>query len=400
MTAGHGDRRRAARRAAGRRLLPRPGRPVRHDAARRPGRRGRQGRGPRRRRHPHLDAARPRRRLHLLPGRQPQQAVDRAGPARRRPTLALARELARRADVLIENFKPGGLAKFGLDYDAVARRQPAARLRLDQRLRHRRRGRDAARLRPDGAGDVGPDEPHRRRRTGRRTGPGISVFDVMAGQPRGDRHPRRAAATATRPARASTSRSTCCRRRCPGWSTTLARTSRAASCPYRMGNAHPSVFPYEPLPTRRRRPDRHRRQRRPVPQAVRGARHPGGGRRPAVRAATRDRTANRDELRPILVERLRDPRRGGVVRAAHRRRACRAGRSTPSTAGSRSPSSSGSSRSSTVGRGRARACPSARQPDHVLRHARRLPRCRRRSWTSTATSCGAGWPARGGRAIG
>ena len=39
-----------------------------------------------------------------------------------RTTLAAAQELARRADVLIENFQPGGLARFGLDYDTVARR--------------------------------------------------------------------------------------------------------------------------------------------------------------------------------------------------------------------------------------------------------------------------------------
>src|SRR4051794_41066520 len=37
---------------------------------------------------------------------------------------AAARELARRADVLIENFRPGGLARFGLDYDAVAAGNP------------------------------------------------------------------------------------------------------------------------------------------------------------------------------------------------------------------------------------------------------------------------------------
>ena len=33
--------------------------------------------------------------------------------------LARARELARRADVVVQNFKPGGLARFGLDYDSV-----------------------------------------------------------------------------------------------------------------------------------------------------------------------------------------------------------------------------------------------------------------------------------------
>src|SRR3712207_3560939 len=34
--------------------------------------------------------------------------------------LAAARELTRRADVMIENFRPGGLARYGLDYESVA----------------------------------------------------------------------------------------------------------------------------------------------------------------------------------------------------------------------------------------------------------------------------------------
>ena len=38
--------------------------------------------------------------------------------------LALARELGRRADVLIENLRPGGMAKFGLDYESVRRDNP------------------------------------------------------------------------------------------------------------------------------------------------------------------------------------------------------------------------------------------------------------------------------------
>src|SRR5215218_3258261 len=38
--------------------------------------------------------------------------------------VGLAQELARRADVLVENFKPGGLARFGLDYDTVAQANP------------------------------------------------------------------------------------------------------------------------------------------------------------------------------------------------------------------------------------------------------------------------------------
>ncbi len=38
--------------------------------------------------------------------------------------LAAAHELARRADVFIENFKPGGLARFGLDYEATSAVNP------------------------------------------------------------------------------------------------------------------------------------------------------------------------------------------------------------------------------------------------------------------------------------
>src|SRR3954464_11329806 len=34
--------------------------------------------------------------------------------------VAIARKLAARADVMIENFRPGGLKRFGLDYDTVA----------------------------------------------------------------------------------------------------------------------------------------------------------------------------------------------------------------------------------------------------------------------------------------
>ena len=36
--------------------------------------------------------------------------------------LAAAQELARRADVFVQNFKPGGLARYGLDYERSARR--------------------------------------------------------------------------------------------------------------------------------------------------------------------------------------------------------------------------------------------------------------------------------------
>jgi crotonobetainyl-CoA:carnitine CoA-transferase CaiB-like acyl-CoA transferase len=48
-------------------------------------------------------------------------ALDLAEPA----DLAAAQALAARADVVIENFKPGGLGRFGLDYEAVRQANPA-----------------------------------------------------------------------------------------------------------------------------------------------------------------------------------------------------------------------------------------------------------------------------------
>ncbi|HBW19940.1 MAG TPA: carnitine dehydratase, partial [Actinobacteria bacterium] len=38
---------------------------------------------------------------------------------------AAAAELTRRADIMVENFKPGGLRKFGLDYETVSAANPA-----------------------------------------------------------------------------------------------------------------------------------------------------------------------------------------------------------------------------------------------------------------------------------
>ena len=38
--------------------------------------------------------------------------------------LAAAQALAARADIVIENFRPGGLARFGLDYDTVSAANP------------------------------------------------------------------------------------------------------------------------------------------------------------------------------------------------------------------------------------------------------------------------------------
>ena len=86
-----------------------------------------------------------------------------------------------------------------------------------------------------------------------------------------------------------------------------------------MGNAHPSLFPYEPLPTADGElivtagNDGQFRRLCEVLGVPELADDPRFGR-------NEDRTANRDELRPLLVERLRTaaPRRTGS--RAHRRR--------------------------------------------------------------------------------
>ena len=67
-----------------------------------------------------------RRRLDLLPGHQPRQALDRARPARRRRRRGWPASSPAAPTSLIENFKPGGLATYGLDYDAVRGDQPRA----------------------------------------------------------------------------------------------------------------------------------------------------------------------------------------------------------------------------------------------------------------------------------
>ena len=85
-----------------------------------------------------------------------------------RPTSRGARRLAAAADVVVENFKVGGLARFGLDYAERRGREPRGRLCLGDRLRPGRAAGGAAGLRlhhPGDGRDHGPD-----RRAGRAAG--------------------------------------------------------------------------------------------------------------------------------------------------------------------------------------------------------------------------------------
>ena len=216
--------------------------------------------------------------------------------------VAVARTLAARADVVIENFRPGGLTRFGLDYDAVAATNP---------------GVVYASISGFGSGEEGAKLPGYdlivqaisglMSLTGDPDGPpyraGISVFDVMAGL-----HATIGILAALR-ARAESGQ---------GQHVEVNLLSSALSglvnqtsafvaggvVPFRMGNSHPSLFPYEPLPCSdgeliitAGNDGQFRRlcEVLGVPELVDDDRF----------RRNEDRTANRDELRPLLVERLR-----------------------------------------------------------------------------------------------
>jgi len=216
--------------------------------------------------------------------------------------LAAAQELARRADVLLENFKPGGLARFGLDYDAVAASNPrviyasisgfgsgpkGAALPGYDLIVQAISGLMSLTGDPDG-------EPFRA---------GISVFDVMAGL-----HATIGVLSALN-ARHETGR---------GQHVEVNLLSSALSglvnqssayvaggvVPLRMGNSHPSLFPYEPLPCSdgdliitagNNGQFRRLTEVLGVPELADDPRFD----------QNEKRTANREELRPLLVERLR-----------------------------------------------------------------------------------------------
>jgi crotonobetainyl-CoA:carnitine CoA-transferase CaiB-like acyl-CoA transferase len=214
--------------------------------------------------------------------------------------VAVARKLAARADVMIENFRPGGLRRFGLDYETVAATNSAIIY---------------ASISGFGSG-AGANYPGYdlmvqaisglMSLTGDADGPpyraGISVFDVMAGM-----HANIGILAALHH-RDTTG---------AGQHVEVNLLSSALSglvnhssgyvagdtVPYRMGNAHPSLFPYEPLPTA----DGeliiiagNDGQFRKLCQVLDLPDLPNDPRF----LHNQDRTANREALRPLLVERL------------------------------------------------------------------------------------------------
>lgn len=219
---------------------------------------------------------------------------------RDREDARAAQELARRADVLIENFKPGGLHRYGLDFASVRDANPGIVYTSISGF-----GSGAGRHVPGYdlmvqavsglmslTGD--PDGPPYRA--------GISVFDVMAGN-----HAVIGILAALRH-RDATGRGQHVEVNLLSSALTgLVNHSSAYAAggvvPFRMGNAHPSVFPYEPLPTADQ-------------ELIVTAANDGQFRRlcevlgiPEVAddprfARNADRTERREELRPLLTEQL------------------------------------------------------------------------------------------------
>jgi crotonobetainyl-CoA:carnitine CoA-transferase CaiB-like acyl-CoA transferase len=224
-------------------------------------------------------------------------ALDLRDPA----DLAAAHELARRADVFIENFKPGGLARFKLDYDSVSAANPAIVYASISGFGSGPKGAalpgyDLIVQATSGLMSVTGDpegEPYRA---------GVAVFDVISGL-----HATIGVLAALNH-RHETGR---------GQHVEISLLASAMSglvnqtsafvaggvVPFRMGNSHPSLFPYEPLPCSDGEliiTAGNDIQFRKLAEALGLPELPDDPRF----GRNEDRTANRDQLRPLLVERL------------------------------------------------------------------------------------------------
>jgi crotonobetainyl-CoA:carnitine CoA-transferase CaiB-like acyl-CoA transferase len=214
--------------------------------------------------------------------------------------LEVAHALSARADITIQNFRPGGLAKFGLDYASVRARNPSAiycsisGFGADKGARLP--GYDLLVQAVSGLMSLtgAPDGPPFRA--------GISVFDVMTGLHSAigilaALHHRDATGQGQHVETNLLS---------TALSSLVNQTSAYVAggvIPERMGNAHLSLYPYEPMPTG----DGeiiviagNDRQFRTLAKALDVAAVADDPRFATVGA----RNANRDELRVILVDRL------------------------------------------------------------------------------------------------
>ncbi|HYJ76336.1 MAG TPA: CoA transferase [Kineosporiaceae bacterium] len=215
--------------------------------------------------------------------------------------VALARELATRADVLMENFKPGGLDRFGLGYDEVAAANPgiiyASISGFGSGGGRSLPGYDLIVQAISGlmslTGD--PDGPPYRA--------GISVFDVMTGL-----HATIGVLAALHhrdlSGRGQHVETNLLSSALSGLVNQSSAVVAGDVVPFRMGNSHPSLFPYDALPAADREliitagndgQFRKLCEVLGIPELVDDPRFRGN----------QDRTAHREDLRALLVERLR-----------------------------------------------------------------------------------------------
>jgi crotonobetainyl-CoA:carnitine CoA-transferase CaiB-like acyl-CoA transferase len=160
--------------------------------------------------------------------------------------LAVAHALSARADVMIQNFRPGGLAKFGLDYDAVSGRNPTT---IYCSISGFGAGKGAS---MPGYDLLAQAVSGMMSLTGSPDGPpfraGISLFDVATGLHSvigilAALHHRDVTGEGQHVETNLLS---------SALSAMVNQTSAYVAgdvVPHRLGNAHLSLFPYEPLPT-------------------------------------------------------------------------------------------------------------------------------------------------------
>ena len=214
---------------------------------------------------------------------------------------AAASELARRADIMVENFKPGGLRQFGLDYEKVRSSNPsviyASITGFGAGGGAHLPGYDLIVEAMSGLMSLQGDEdgpPYRA---------GVAIFDVMSGLQ------TTIGVLAALDHRRRTGEGQLVEVNLLGAALAgmVNQTGAFASAgvvPHRMGNSHPSLFPYEPLPTG------------DGDLVIAAGNDTQFGNLCAVLgapelaaderfAANSGRTANRDQLRPLLIERLK-----------------------------------------------------------------------------------------------
>ena len=210
--------------------------------------------------------------------------------------LATARRLACSADVVVENFKPGGLARFGLDYASISADSPAVVYAsitgFGTAGGASLPGYDLLVQAMSGLMSLtgSPETPAFRS--------GVAVFDVMTGL-----HAATGVLAALhergRSGRGQLVEVNLMMSALSGMVNQTAGYLLSGNVPARMGNEHPSIYPYEPLPTREGEivlaigNDRQFRTLCGVLEAPALADDPRFATAP-------DRSHNRSELRPLL----------------------------------------------------------------------------------------------------